>query len=46
MIGNMGLHLQEKLSVSGFVSGVRLDSYMLKPVPVETLSGQLKISIV
>ena len=46
MIGNVGLHLQEKLSVSGCVSGVRLDPYRLKPVPVETPSGRLKISSV
>jgi hypothetical protein len=38
MIGNMGLHLQEKLLVSRFISGVRLDPYRLKPVPVETPS--------
>jgi hypothetical protein len=30
----------------GFVSGVRLDPYRLKPVPVETPSGHLKISSV
>jgi hypothetical protein len=46
MIGNIRLYLQEKLSVSGFVSGVRLDPYRLKPVPVETPSGHMKISTV
>jgi hypothetical protein len=42
MIGNVGLHLQEKQSVSGCFSGVRLDPYRLKPVPIETPSGHLK----
>ena len=33
MIGNVGLHLQEKLSVSGCVSDLRLDPYSLNPYP-------------
>jgi hypothetical protein len=41
MIGNVG-----KNNVSGCGSGVRLDPYRLKPVPIETSSRHLKISSV